>query len=230
MSRRFRSRVNFFYFTREDRKTMTRWQRVLLLIGVTMLLGFHPAGGQTDPWWSVKTLLENQEKLGRTLQVQDVYKLLYEGSLGVAHLLNDTAEARRSLLQECTALDTVDGGGPLIERISLDGTIVRINLRPFKRLGLSPGTLFDVMVRTALVFTPDTSDFLHGWNEFVALVRYGLLDYPRGDVETWDSRVQRGELPVVHHSPEYVRAYRPAYRVVAVEEFRRIFPTEAASP
>jgi hypothetical protein len=175
-----------------------------------------------DPW-SVKRLFEEQYRLGRKLSAQDAYKLLQQASFGVGHLLVDTAAARQVLFGELASVDTALKGEPLVERISVTGLLVRINLRPFKRQGLSPDSLFAVMVRSSKGLTPDTAQFVRQWTELLSLIRYGLLPPLSGDLRIWEDRVQRGDLGVVHHSPEYVQVYEPAYRVVLKEEFLRTF-------
>jgi hypothetical protein len=70
------------------------------------------------------------------------------------------------------------------------------------------------MFRSARETPPDTVLFYRQWNEFVALVEYGLLVLPREDVAMWNVRVVGGEIGAFHHSEEYKKANRPAYRVV----------------
>jgi hypothetical protein len=161
--------------------------------------------------------------LGRKLSVQDAYKLLHQESFGPGHLLADTAVARRSLFEELAVLDTTVDGDPLLERISTTGSAVRVNLRPFKRLGLSADSLLSVLIHSSMHFALDTARFTREWTELLSLIRYGLLPPLSGDLSTWEDRVQKGDLATVHHSPEYVRAYSPAYRVVLREEFFRTF-------
>jgi hypothetical protein len=173
--------------------------------------------------WSVLELVEYHQHLRPQLQVQDVYKLLYQANFGVAHLLTDTAEVRKYLLDELGTMDTTIHGEQLIERISLTNEIVRINLRPFKRLQLDPEKLVAAMFLSASQTKPDTEAFYHDWNEFSGLVRYGLLEFPIKDLEEWNARVAVGNLEPAHHSEQYMEFYKPAYRVVRRVVFESIF-------
>ena len=46
---------------------------------------------------AVEALVKKQQKLHLNLGVRDVYKLLFQGVMGVAHILGDKKRARRYL-------------------------------------------------------------------------------------------------------------------------------------
>jgi hypothetical protein len=189
---------------------------VLLLQLLTQL----PVRGQdsapADPGgesWSVMTLLRYQQRLHPGMQARDVYKLLYQAAFGVEHLLTDTAGVKAFLKQELAHTDTGSGPEPLLERISPDGRMVRVNLRPLRALNFPADSLVEAMFTSAAETIADSMLFHRGWNEYVALVRYGLLPAP-ADLAEWTRRVADGELGPAHHSAGYVEANRPSYRVV----------------
>ena len=125
--------------------------------------------------WSVKRLVEYHQQLRPQMQVQDVYKMLYQANFGVEHILTDTAGVRTYVLEELALMDTTDRSEPLLERISTSGEMVRVNLRPFKAMNLNPEALLQLMYRSAVETRPDTLTFYREWNEFCELVRYDLL-------------------------------------------------------
>jgi hypothetical protein len=137
--------------------------------------------------------------------------MLYQGEFGIGHLLGDGRGARQYLMEELATMDTADRGEELLEPVSPDGHMVRVNLRPFRRLGLSPEVLVGAMLATVAETRGDTSRFLSVWEQFVGIARDG--SFSPEDLRVWDERVRRRDLPVAHHSPEYVREYLPAYRV-----------------
>jgi hypothetical protein len=145
------------------------------------------------------------------LRVQDAYKMLYQGEFGVGHLLGDGQGARRYLLEELATMDTADRGEELLEPVSPDGRMVRVNLRPFRRLGHSPEALLGAMLATVAETRGDTAHFVALWEQFEGFARNG--PFRAEELREWDERVRRRDLPVAHHSPEYVREYLPAYRV-----------------
>jgi len=183
-----------------------------------------PAQVESPEQWSVLRLVEYQQSFRDSIEVQDVYKLLYQSSFGPEHILADTSAAFSSLQGELSSLDTTTHRDKLIERISTSGEMVRVNLRPYKRLSLRPELLARAMIQSARDTHPDTLMFYRDWNEFTALVRYGLLKFPVADVKLWDARVQRGEITPVHHSPAYSRANAPAYRVVRFDVVQVYLP------
>jgi hypothetical protein len=158
--------------------------------------------------WSVARLVREQALHKKNLRPQDVYKLLYQ------HLMRDTAAARVYLEEELAGADTSIRGEELMERISTDGRMVRINLRPYKRLNLPPALLVHCMILSSSTKRPDTAAFVKEWDDFVSAVRGGLLPWSEEEVREWDQRVQGRDFTPVHHSAAYAEANTPAYRVV----------------
>lgn len=203
------------------------WRFVLCFI----VISFPQSGAQAQfsrDHWSVKQLVEYHQQLRPDLQVQDVYKMLYQANFGVGHILTDSTGVRAYLMEELASMDTTDRSEPLLERISTSGEIVRVNLRPFKAMNLNPQALLQLMERSAAETRPDTLAFNREWNEFCALVRYGFLKFSLNEVEEWDARVSARVLQPVHHSQQYTRAYKPAYRVVRSSLFESTFTLKDA--
>jgi hypothetical protein len=194
-----------------------------LFVGFAALQIYAQSPAPIDHW-GVLALVEYHQQLRPQLQVQDVYKLLFQANFGVEHFLTDTAGVRKNLLDELATMDTTVHGEQLIEPISPTDEIVRINLRPFKQLRLDPEKLVQTMFRSASETRPHTEEFYHDWNEFTALVRYGFLKFPMKDMQEWDARVSAGNLQPAHHSQQYyIELYRPAYRVVRRAVFKSTF-------
>ena len=198
------------------------WFAQVLLVGFTMLRVGAQSEAPLDQW-SVLKLVEYHQQLRPQLQVQDVYKLLYQANFGVEHLLTDTAGVRKYLLDELATMDTANQGEQLVERISPTDEIARINLRPSRQLQLDPEKLVQAMFLSASETKPDTEGLYHDWNEFVSLVRYGFLNFPMKDVDEWDARVSAGNFQSAHHSQQYMGTYKPAYRVVKRAVFESTF-------
>jgi hypothetical protein len=167
--------------------------------------------GVSVPPDSTARLMEYHLHRYPLLRVQDAYKMFYQGEFGVGHLLGDGQGARRYLLEELATMDTADRGEELLEPVSPAGHMVRVNLRPFKRLGHSPDALLGAMLVTVAETRGDTAHFVSVWEQFVGLARNG--PFSKDELRAWDERVRRRDLPVAHHSPEYSRDYQPAYRV-----------------
>ena len=68
------------------------------------------------------------------MRATDLYKLLYQGVFGVGHIMDEGA--LDWLRAEAEKLDIEENPDePLLEDVSADGKIVRVNLRPYLRRG-----------------------------------------------------------------------------------------------
>lgn len=181
------------------------------------------------PYWSVKRLVEHHLDRYPEMGVEDVYKMLYQANFGVEHLLADTAAVRTFLLAELAELNETIANEALVERISCDGLIVRVNLRPFKQAGMDAELLVRAMFATAATTRPDTLMFRRQWNEFEGLVRYGFLRFNVPDVEAFSGRIASNIIVPIHHSQAYERAYHPAYRIVRRDVLDRILTNKGRS-
>jgi hypothetical protein len=168
-------------------------------------------------------LIKNEQRTKPNFSIQDAYKLIYQGNFGVAHILQDTDHARQFLKNEVNSIEKSDNE-PLIEQISVYTNLVRINLRPFKKSGSSVATLFEVMTRSVEETKVDRQIFLSQWGEFMEAVKQGIIKFDLPELKTFDQKVKAKNYPAVHHSPEYRKANKPAYRVVKEDIFRKFFP------
>ncbi len=196
---------------------------ILRTIAFSILIFYSSVHAQTDPgtYWSVKRLVEHHMNRHSAMEVEDVYKMLHQANLGIEHMLGDTAAVRSFLLQELSSLTEAFPGEPLIERISSDGRIVRINLRPFKQSGMDPDLLVQSMFASAAAIKPDTLMFKRQWNEFAGLAKYGFLNFNVDDVQAYSERIASNILSPGHHSQPYEKANQPAYRVVRKDVFEK---------
>ena len=173
---------------------------------------------------AVVRLVREQGRLHRNLGFQDVYKLLFQGVMGVGHILEDRERAWRWLVVEFEGLDASElMGEPLLERVSVDAGVVRVNFRPFKRLGLSLKGLFEAMLRSTERIRADKDRFVRLWKRFAELVKAGRLDFNYERLMEFDGVVRAGGYPPVRHSREYVEVNKPAYRVVHKKAYQEIF-------
>ena len=173
---------------------------------------------------AVVRLVREQGRLHRNLGIQDVYKLLFQGVMGVAHILADKEGAWRALVEEFEGLDASElMEEPLLERVSADGSVVRLNFRPFKRLRLSLERLFEVMLRSAERIRADKDRFVALWKRFIELVKAGKLDFDYERLIEFDGVVRAEGCPPVHHSRAYAKANKPVYRVVQKKAYQEIF-------
>ena len=154
-------------------------------------------------------------------ETQDIYKLLYQAHFGPGHAISDIPSALDDLLEEAADLDE-GPAEPLTEPCGPDGSLLRVNLRPYQRRGYSLDSLAAAMVRSAASIRPDTAAFLHAWEQVVLMAKNGSLPLSVDSVTDFTDRVRKLGYPAVHHSRRYSMRMAPAYRVILNSEFLRI--------
>ena len=161
---------------------------------------------------AVEALLREHFERRPLMRATDVYKLLFQGDFGVSHILGEGA--RRRLEEEAESIDIDDHPAePLIERISADGSMVRVNLRPYLRRRLPLDKLYEVMMETSKD-RGDPEKFLFAWSVFYEFAGSGAMEVDGEELESLNRELQEEGPRPHHHSEPYRIAYYPAYRVV----------------
>lgn len=140
------------------------------------------------------------------MQIQDVYKLIHQATMGSGHAVTDPESARLWLERELAEM----GDGvpePMIDPISDDSQLARVHLRPFLAQGGDAQKLLAAFIRTANEFRGDEEIFMREWD---IATRMGI--FPPAEMDDFIHSL-RG-YPAVHHSAHYNQLYRPAYRVI----------------
>ena len=160
----------------------------------------------------VKALIKEHFSRRPLMRATDAYKLLFQGVFGVGHIMGDSAW--EWLEEEAGRIEIYDHPWePLIEDVSADGSMVRVNLRPFLRRGLLLDSLFETMKESAKgEGVPE--DFFLAWTVFRELAETGVVQVDQNETEELDSELNEKGCRPHHHSEAYREAYYPAYRVV----------------
>lgn len=148
------------------------------------------------------------------MQPADWYKLAHQAALGSEHAVGSIEMVHAYLQQEIAAL----GAGPdepLLDPVSADGRIVRVHLRPYVQNGFSVMALVQAFVRTAAAVHGATKDLEEYLNIMIDLTRENKIKLKLDVLTDYFRQLSAVGYPPVHHSPEYTRAYLPAYRVIA---------------
>ena len=96
------------------------------------------------------------------MQIQDIYKLIHQATMGSGHAVRDVVIVRKWLERELAEM----GDGPpesVIDPISVDEEISRIHLRPYIFSGGNIGILLDAFVRTGNEFLGDADTLEAIW-------------------------------------------------------------------
>ncbi len=150
------------------------------------------------------------------MEVQDIYKLIHQASMGSEHAVQDLDVTRSFLEREVNEL--ADGPKePIQDIISADGRIARINLRPYIASNASLGKLFDAFFRTANEFEGSTLRIKRYYSYAERMVGESSFTFSRTAIRSFFDQMGARGFPAVHHSTAYATAYQPAYRVVLRE-------------
>ncbi len=167
----------------------------------------------------VSDLVTSHKVARPKMGARDVYKLLYQGVYGVGHIMG--REALPRLKAELGGLGLSEQPNePLSEPVSVDGSVVRVNLRPYARSGYEPERLMEAMEESILNGVAEK--FCAHWDSFVELVGSGRLCFEKLDVEAITKELKRNNPQPMHHTSAYREAYHPAYRVVCRSELLTI--------
>ncbi len=160
-----------------------------------------------------------QARADPDLRIEDAYKWLVHATRGGEHAVENEFAARQWLDQEWSTLGPPQPDEPLWIPLTPDGRIGRLNLRPYKAQGGSPDALHAAFLAGAQAFDADPARFRAAWK---ALGR-ALNNQPVGHLTSaeWqrlDREMRAEDYPALHHSPAYVAARAPAYRVLPADK------------
>ncbi len=153
--------------------------------------------------------------------ITDVYKLLYQGVMGAEHLLQDEQRAHDFLTKEWDAVPS-DKNLMLLEPVSVNGQVVRLNIARAKANGVSLQQVWQVFYFSVQNFILDKDVFEHVWALFYQLCEEQKLPFEIHDVQAFTENVRMQNFPAMHHSEAYRKANRPAYRVVSKQQFEHM--------
>lgn len=171
----------------------------------------------------VGQLLGHHLKRYPSMQLDDIYKLLHQAALGSGHAVQDEQLARQRLLEESRAL-TAGPDEPVADVISPDGRFARIHLRAYGHAGHDLEALADAFLQTARNYRGSQEKLSKFCGCLGDLASTGAIPFEREKVIGYFQSIERAGYPVVHHSQAYRDAYRPAYRVVALEFLPAVEP------
>lgn len=133
--------------------------------------------------------------------------------MGSAHAIPDAEFARDWLDKEIANL-TAGPDEPMVDVISPDGRMVRINLRPFLAAGCDRTKLLNAFIKTANSFKSSESKLRQYWLCAEKMADDAQLPFTKKQLHKYFSEMEKQNLPAVHHSGIYEDNYKPAYRVI----------------
>lgn len=147
---------------------------------------------------------------------RDVYRLLHAGTCGPAAR---DAEVEAADLEERlrAAPEQPQADEELVEPVSIDASMQRVNLRAWVKAGRDLSTLAEIVRRSAAQHRPRRDQLFTLWAGFVHMHRRHEFRFDRDELDHFEMTLASASYPEVEHTPQYVEAYRPAY-VIALRE------------
>ncbi len=163
---------------------------------------------------TVRALLLYHIERRPQMQLDDMYKLCHQATLGCTPP-QDPAYVLRVIQNELDMLATSPGmKEELLETISATGGIVRLNFRPYLNRGGTAEWLQRAFVKTCDTRSANRDEFLDYWQTVVLLAAEGRMPFSADTAKELGLKMASLGFPGMHHTMQYGRLYRPAYRVI----------------
>ena len=145
-----------------------------------------------------------------SLEIQDVFKYLYQSSFGCEHLVSSLPFAIDYIISESQAC--VKNHDKLID--ALDGEYSRVHLS-YLNQGLSAETLGKLFVTSAKKEDNGRSELENKLEIAKALIRESQIPFSPLEFEKGVNDWKTIGYPAIHHSDVFRTEYSPAYRVIS---------------
>lgn len=152
------------------------------------------------------------------MEIQDVYKLFYQGVFGSAHLMQSSLQDFEKQLHIEFDKTNENESQPIWESIHPEGKIVRVNLASYKSRKQPLDRLTTLCIWTAEVTEREienTENLAAAMDTFYKLCKSRKIPkYDPQEVEKYQKWVIENRFPLVSHSDTYHLKYDPHYRLV----------------
>ncbi len=156
------------------------------------------------------------------MQIEDLYKLIYQSVMGPKHILQNETQAFQYLKKEMK--ECVGKEKDLFVNIGLKNDLVRVNLNVFKGKNCNPQKLFSAMKETAESIHPDKIKLKNVLKKTKSLFEENELKFLHHSIwKNFIEKLEERNFPRTSHSEIYKKSYFPSYRVVRKEIFIKNF-------
>ena len=197
-------------------QTRLAWRPATHILGLMIMLAPAVGAQNGDDVLSFQQVVEYHLGSYPAMEVEDLYKLVFQAAMGSEHAVSDHRAAREWLERELSNLAAA-APEPLSEPLSPDGALVRVNLRTYDEQGGEVDRLLDAFVTTAKRFEGSEDRLRSYWSDIEAMALAAELPFGVVQLRELFSEMESRGFPPVHHSTQYREHYKPAYRVVLVE-------------
>lgn len=144
------------------------------------------------------------------LQLQDIFKFLFQSTFGCGHMISDKNKAAEYLKLEYEGL--TDKSYSEIE--ALDGNYSRVPLSYINN-GLAPETFAGLFCLSAEKDKGTEEDLCNKLSIVRELIEKKLIPFKPDDFDIKVNEWKSKGFSAIHHSDEFRKAYKPSYRVIS---------------
>ena len=181
-------------------------------------LGHYQVGNAWKSQQDMFRLLVTHFHRYQLMEIQDVYKLIYQGVCGSAHIMESSPTEFETELKKEYASITGNEAQPLWETIHPEGKIVRLNLAAFKSQPQKIERLTALCIWTAEISHITDKNYENITIAFDTLYKLcksrKIPKFTPEEIEEYHKWIVENSFPVVHHSETYQKNYDPHYRLV----------------
>lgn len=185
---------------------------IITTVFVIMFVVFGQPDDKKSAWRDL--IIANIERYP-AMQPADVYKLVYQGTFGPAHLGADSLNMLTYLQNELAAVEA-DSNAFIFEPVSPSQKYIRINLKYFKAVNGNIGKLVSTILKSSQS-PPDSALIAKHWIWIEQMVADNELPFEPAVFQAFSDSIKSRHYPVIHHSGQYMKAYQPAYRTIKKE-------------
>ena len=161
----------------------------------------------------LRAILITHTKRYPLMQPRDAVKLIYQNEFGGGHSIRDEQACLNYLRREYADLEK-DPTAPLYEDIG--NGIVRVNLAALREEDLEQ--LGQDFIASAAKHKGTLDSFLNKLEVLRKLTAEGVFTFDTNVLNAYLSEYEAAGYPAVSHSEQYRQAYKPAYRILCIQE------------
>ena len=181
-------------------------------------LGCYRVGNIWKSQQDIFKFLVSHFRIYHQMEIQDVYKLFYQGVYGSAHSMRSSTKEFEDELKEEFARVEKNSKQPLWESIHPEGKIMRIHLAAYKSKNKDIDQLSTLCIWTAEIADKEvesSENLSAAMDTFYKLCKSRKIPkFNPLDVAVYQRWLMENKFPAVHHSEIYHRKYDPHYRLI----------------
>jgi hypothetical protein len=160
------------------------------------------------------------------MRIEDAYKWTYQATRGGEHAVPDRETARKWLDNEWMSMGEQPNSKAEWIPLCPEGDIGRVDLRAFKARGGNSDDLLRAFLASSREYRSEPKAFTDAWAELgTRLIKGGFGKVTLKEWQRLDREMKKKGYPAIHHSDDYNKAMRPAYRIITLEQAQLLIPS-----